>query len=64
VGLDDKIANEATEAKGKVKEAAGSATDDQDLEAEGQADQGEAKVKKAGEHLSDAADNVKDLFKS
>ena len=64
MGLDDKIQNEATEAKGKVKEAAGSATDDESLEAEGKADQGEAKVKKAGEHVKDAADNVKDIFKS
>ena len=64
VGLDDKISNEATDAKGKLKEAAGSATDNEDLEAEGKADQGEAKVKKAGEHVKDAADNVKDIFKS
>jgi uncharacterized protein YjbJ (UPF0337 family) len=64
VGLDDKLDNEATEAKGKVKEAAGSATDNDDLEAEGRADRGEAKVKKAGEHVKDAADDVKDAFKS
>jgi uncharacterized protein YjbJ (UPF0337 family) len=64
MGLDDKIENAATDAKGKIKEAAGSATDDQDLEAEGKADQGEAKVKKAGEHVKDAAKNVKDAFKS
>ncbi len=48
--------NEATEAKGKAKETAGSATDNESLEAEGKADQGEAKVKKAGEHLKDAAE--------
>lgn len=64
MGLDDKIGNEATDAKGKLKEAAGSATDNEDLEAEGKADQGEAKVKKAGEHVKDAAENVKDIFKS
>jgi uncharacterized protein YjbJ (UPF0337 family) len=64
VGLDDKIQNEGTEAKGKVKEAAGSATGNESLESEGKADQGEAKVKKAGEHVKDAAENVKDTFKS
>jgi uncharacterized protein YjbJ (UPF0337 family) len=64
MGLDDKIGNEATEAKGKVKEAAGSATGNESLESEGKADQGEAKVKKAGEHVKDAASDVKDTFKS
>lgn len=64
MGLDDKIENEATEAKGKAKEAAGSATGNDSLEAEGKGDQGEAKVKKAGEHLKDAAGNVKDTFSS
>ncbi len=64
MGLDDKISNEATEAKGKAKETAGSATDNESLESEGKADQGEAKVKKAGEHVKDAAENVKDTFKS
>src|SRR6478735_5049277 len=53
MGLDDKISNEATEAKGKAKEAAGSATDNDSLESEGKADQGEAKVKKAGEPGND-----------
>ncbi len=64
MGLDDKIGNEATEAKGKVKETAGSATGNDSLESEGRADQGEAKVKKAGEHVKDAASDVKDTFKS
>jgi uncharacterized protein YjbJ (UPF0337 family) len=64
VGLDDKIQNQATDAKGKVKEAAGAATDDADMKAEGRSDQHEAKAKKAGEHVKDAAGNVKDVFKS
>jgi uncharacterized protein YjbJ (UPF0337 family) len=42
VGLDDKIENETTDAKGKVKEAAGSATGNESLESEGKADPGEA----------------------
>jgi uncharacterized protein YjbJ (UPF0337 family) len=64
VGLDDKIQNEATDAKGKVKESAGSATGNESLESEGRADQGEAKAKEAGRHVKVAAQNVKDTFKS
>ena len=55
MGIDDKA---------EVKESAGKATGNESLESEGKADQGEAKVKKAGEHLKDAAKNVKDTFKS
>ncbi|MGA8246361.1 MAG: CsbD family protein [Nocardioides sp.] len=62
MGMDDKADNEATDLKGRLKESAGKATGDESLEAEGQADQGEAKVKKAGEHLKDAAGNLKDTF--
>ncbi|HET8616005.1 MAG TPA: CsbD family protein [Actinomycetales bacterium] len=57
MGLDDKIDNEAEDLKGKAKEAAGKATDDESMEAEGKGDQFGAHVKKAGE-------NVKDAFKS
>jgi uncharacterized protein YjbJ (UPF0337 family) len=64
MGIDDKADHEATDLKGKVKESAGKATGNESLESEGKADQGEAKVKKAGEHLKDAAQNVKDTFKS
>ncbi|HEX3223074.1 MAG TPA: CsbD family protein [Nocardioides sp.] len=64
MGLDDKIQNEATDAKGKVKESAGSATGNESLESEGRADQGEAKAKEAGRHVKVAAQNVKDTFKS
>ena len=38
MGLDDKIGNAAEEAKGKAKEAAGKATDNESLEAKGQAE--------------------------
>ena len=54
MGLDDKIGNAAEKLGGKGKEAAGSATGDESLKAEGQADQ--ANLKQAGE-------NVKDAFK-
>ncbi|MGW9412430.1 CsbD family protein [Arthrobacter cupressi] len=59
MGLDDKIRNAAEEAAGKVKEKAGDATDNEELEAEGQADQMKANVKQAGEKVKDAA---KDAF--
>jgi uncharacterized protein YjbJ (UPF0337 family) len=52
----DKIKNAAEDLKGKAKGAAGKATDNEKLEAEGHADQTKADAKKAGE-------NVKDAFK-
>ena len=56
----DKVSNKTEDAKGKVKEAAGRGTDDDDLKAEGKADQSKASVKDAGEHVKDAAKDVKD----
>jgi len=56
MGLDDKIKNAAQDLTGKAKEAIGKVTDNERLEAEGQADQTKAHAKKAGE-------NVKDAFK-
>jgi uncharacterized protein YjbJ (UPF0337 family) len=54
MGLRDKIDNAAEDAKGKAKEAAGKAKDDESLEAEGRADQTKADVRKAGENVKDA----------
>ena len=56
MGIDDKFENKAEELSGKAKQAAGDATDDQDLQAEGKADEGKADVKQAGE-------KIKDIFK-
>lgn len=53
----DKIDNKAEELEGKVKEKVGQASDDPELEAEGQADQTKSNLKQAGE-------KVKDAFKS
>lgn len=64
MGIGDKISNAAEDAGGKVKEAAGKATDDESLEAEGKGDQASAGVKKAGEKVKDAVGDVKDAFKS
>ena len=44
----------AEDAKGKVKEATGKATDNQTMEAEGQGDQAAANVKQAGDKAKDA----------
>jgi uncharacterized protein YjbJ (UPF0337 family) len=54
MGTDDKIDNKAEELKGKVKEGVGDATDDRDLQAEGQADQANGNLKQAGEKIKDA----------
>lgn len=48
------------DAKGRVKEAAGAVTGDDDLKREGKADQAGAKVKDAAEKV---VDKVKDVFK-
>lgn len=52
----DKIDNKAEELKGKAKEGVGHATDDQELENQGKADQVKGNLKQAGE-------KVKDIFK-
>jgi uncharacterized protein YjbJ (UPF0337 family) len=48
------------EAKGRVKEAAGSLTDDQSLKREGQADQAKATVKDSIDKVSDKAKDLVD----
>ncbi len=63
MGVEDKASNSFKDTKGKVKETTGRATDNEDLENEGKADQAEASVKESVEHLRDAAGNVKDAFK-
>jgi uncharacterized protein YjbJ (UPF0337 family) len=54
MGTDDKIGNIARDVTGMVKEGVGKVTDNERLEAEGQADQAEADLRKAGENLKDA----------
>jgi uncharacterized protein YjbJ (UPF0337 family) len=56
MSAEDKISNKVEELGGKGKEAAGRATNDRDLEAEGQGDQAKGNLKQAGE-------KVKDVFK-
>ncbi|HSS68853.1 MAG TPA: CsbD family protein [Nocardioidaceae bacterium] len=57
MGASDKIGNKVDEAAGKAKEAAGKATDNERLENEGRGDQAKADIKQA-------AEKVKDAFKS
>ncbi len=50
---------DADDAKGRIKEAAGAVTGNDDLKNEGKADQAGAKVKDAADK---AVDKVKDIF--
>jgi len=50
----DKAKDKLQEAKGHVKEAAGKATDDRSLEAEGKGDKVAGNLKQAGEKVKDA----------
>jgi uncharacterized protein YjbJ (UPF0337 family) len=52
----DKLKNKAQELSGQGKEAVGDATDNRDLQAEGQKDKSAGNLKQAGE-------KVKDVFK-
>ncbi|MGI8695482.1 MAG: CsbD family protein [Mycobacteriales bacterium] len=56
MGLGDKVSNQTEKLTGKGKEKVGEATDNRDLQAEGEADQTKGNLKQAGE-------NVKDAFK-
>ena len=56
MATEDKAANKATATKGKIKKAVGKAVGNEQMEAEGKADQAKGNIKQAGE-------NVKDAFK-
>ncbi|MCF8610272.1 CsbD family protein [Gordonia sp. HY285] len=56
MGIADDAQNKADDLKGRAKEAAGAATNDDDLKQEGQADQGLAGAR---EKITEAADKVK-----
>lgn len=60
MGLDDKIGNKAEDMKGRAKEAAGAATDNDDLKAEGKADQTKAGIKDKVEDVKDKVKNKVD----
>ncbi|HVB51149.1 MAG TPA: CsbD family protein [Acidimicrobiales bacterium] len=50
----DKAHNSAQVAKGKVKEVAGQATGDEQMESEGRVEQSKGNLKQAGEKVKDA----------
>ena len=54
MGTDDKIRNAAQGVEGDIKAAAGRATGDERLEAEGKKDQIVSDLKQAGEKVKDA----------
>jgi uncharacterized protein YjbJ (UPF0337 family) len=56
MATEDKAANKATATKGKIKKSVGKAIGNEQMEAEGKADQAKGNIKQAGE-------NVKDAFK-
>ena len=57
------ISNKAQEVTGKVKEKVGELTGDEELEAEGQDDQAESKVKQFADDAKDAVEDVVDKVK-
>ena len=58
----DKVRNKAEELTGKTKQGIGDATDNESLQAEGQAQETSAHAKQAGEHVKDAGRDVRDAF--
>ena len=50
----DNLKNKAQEMSGRAKAAAGAATDDRDLQAEGEKDKTAGNLKQAGEKVKDA----------
>jgi uncharacterized protein YjbJ (UPF0337 family) len=65
MGTED-IQNKAEEWKGAAKETVGDVTDNEDLQAEGEAEKNKAKAKEAYEDIKDdvkgAVENVKDAI--
>ncbi|CAB4724163.1 MAG: CsbD family protein [Actinobacteria bacterium] len=60
MGIADKLSNKVEDLKGKGKEGAGKATGDEQLQAEGKADQASASIKDGVEKVKDAAKDLKD----
>lgn len=54
MGIDDKFENAKDQTVGKAKGAAGDASDDKDLQAEGEAQESKGDLKSAGEKVKDA----------
>ena len=63
MGTRDKASNKAQDVKGKVKEAVGSATGNEELRRKGKTDQTKSALKDSGEKVKDAASKVKVVLK-
>ncbi len=65
--VDEQVGGKGESVKGKVKEGLGTLTGDEEMESEGQIEQGEGKTReragKAGRAISDAAERVKDRLR-
>jgi uncharacterized protein YjbJ (UPF0337 family) len=64
MGLADKAKDKAEELAGKAKAAAGDATDNPDLEAEGRMQESKADVKQAAKNVKDSGDDVADALRA
>ena len=64
MGLADKAKDKAEELAGKGKAAAGDATDNRDLEAEGRMQESKADLKQAGENVKDSGDDIADALRA
>jgi len=62
MALDDKAGHKAEELKGRGKGAVGDLTDDEQLQAEGAAEESSGKLKQSGDKLKDAAGKAKDAL--
>jgi uncharacterized protein YjbJ (UPF0337 family) len=60
MGTKNKASNNLQDLKGRGQEAVGKATDDKDLETEGQANQAKSALKDVGEKVKDAAPRITD----
>ncbi|WP_432969900.1 CsbD family protein [Dactylosporangium sp. CA-233914] len=60
--FEDKVRHKAQEAEGAAKEKYGDITDDERLQAEGQAEQDTANLKQAGDKARGAARKIKDAL--
>ncbi|MFK4729627.1 CsbD family protein [Agromyces mediolanus] len=62
MGLGDKVKHTAEELTGKAKQGIGKMTGNEELEAEGRAEEAKADLKQAGDKAKDAGKDVKDAL--
>ena len=58
MGWEDKLDNRKDEGVGRAKEGIGRATNDEEMEREGQKERAKSKLKQAGENVKDAVRDV------